>query len=133
MRLNDPHSLAFAGILTEIADVDGEFELSPDRQIAERERFTRFQSKLRGEFRRRQAAASLQQVQALSAKIRQGFTPESLNQAIDSLRASLGVDRPELAICFRSLTERNEEDLDGMLADVLLLEQIAVQIGANGD
>ena len=125
MKPNEQQRFAIATILTNMAESEGQFEPTPEELSRTNERFQILQDNLRKEFRRQEAARSYENVKTIAASIYNGWPKDKILAEIERLRSSLGVGRPEIAVQFRNLTERNPEDLERMLEDLLLLEQIA--------
>jgi hypothetical protein len=130
MRMDDSRKRALEYLVDEMGeDAAGRDERDPVLEA----RFRDLKSELQGQVRRRAATESLARTREFAERLREGLRGERLKEALDRLRGTLDLSQSEVAVCFRSLQERREEDVEGMLEDLLLLEELSARSEDDDD
>lgn len=103
-------------------DTDGQLTL----------RFGDLLPSLKAKARRQQSADSLARVAEMISAIRGGFSRDDVRASLEKLSATLGPKSPELVVSFRNLMDRPDADEEGMMQDLLVLQQLISEIAEDG-
>ena len=134
-ELENRHDQIYDQLLRLCIDLGSDEDFSranPDTDAQLTKRFENLLPSLKAKARRQQSADSLAKVLDIINAIRDGFSHESIRISLEKLSATLGPKSPELAVSFRNLMERPDADEEGMMQDLLVLQQLIVEMSEDG-